>query len=129
MAIMRARCLLRASKSRWLAERFMRRPFARRAVKQHAQQRVVRRARGREGTRGSAACRALGETGASRGVRQSFTTLRAYDAIQRLGIPAVSVKPTQLGLDHSFNACELGLEALCQKGLASREPTLIDMEN
>jgi proline dehydrogenase len=127
---------LRASKSRWLAERFMRRPFARRAVKRFMP--------GEELTDALAAAKELaairigslitrlGETLTGElqadGVRDHY--LDAYDQIQRAALPTVvSVKPTQLGLDHSFDVCVKNLEALAAKATATGNQLWIDMED
>src|ERR1051325_6873939 len=103
---------LRASKSRWLAERFMRRPFARRAVKRFMPGEelsdALAAAKQLATTHLGSVITRLGETltGESQadGVRDHY--LGAFVQIQRAGLPAVvSVKPTQLGLDLSFDAC------------------------
>jgi len=111
--------LLRASRSRWLAERFMRRPFARRAVKRFMP--------GEELSDALAATKALapdrigviitrlGEalTGESQADAVRDHYLGAYDTIKHDHLPAViSVKPTQLGIDLSFEACLTNMERL-----------------
>jgi proline dehydrogenase len=128
--------LLAASKNRWLAERFMRRPFARRAVKRFMP--------GEELTDALAAARELiptklgttitrlGEslTGESQADAVRDHYLAAFDAIKRDNLPVVvSVKPTQLGLDLSFDACLSHLNALAAKAVETNSQLWIDMED
>lgn len=127
---------LRASRSRWLSERFMRRPFARRAVKRFMP--------GEHLTEALAAARVLAQakvgtiltrlgetlTGESQadGVRDHY--LYAFDQIRRDGLPSViSVKPTQLGLDLSYETCQEHLERLAQKAVETGSQLWIDMED
>ncbi len=127
---------LRASKSPWLAQRFMRRPFARRAVKRFMPGEelddALAAARQLTSVRVGSVITRLGETltGESQadGVRDHY--LEAYDRIQRGGLPAViSVKPTQLGLDLSFDACLDHLAALAARATATGSQLWIDMED
>ena len=127
---------LRASKSPWLAERFMRRPFARRAVKKfmpgeelgdalNAARELVPAHIGVVITR-------LGETltGESQADAVRDHYLGAFDTIARDKLPVVvSVKPTQLGLDHSFDACLAHLNTLAAKAVATGSQLWIDMED
>lgn len=56
--------------------------------------------------------------------------LHAFDEIQRGGLPTVvSVKPTQLGLDHSVEHCREHLEVLAKKAVATGSQLWIDMED
>lgn len=56
--------------------------------------------------------------------------LRFFDQILTRRLPAqVSVKPTQLGLDLSFNECEHNLVALAAKAEASGSALWLDMED
>jgi proline dehydrogenase len=135
MAIART-VFLRASRSRWLAERFMRRPFARRAVKRFMPGEelsdALAAAKDLAKARIGSVITRLGEalTGESQadGVRDHY--LAAYDEVRRLAIPAViSVKPTQLGIDLSFDACARHLEALAEKATATGNQLWIDMED
>jgi proline dehydrogenase len=135
MSIARS-AFLRASKSRWLAERFMRRPFARRAVKRFMPGEelsdALAAAKQLTATRLGSVITRLGETltGESQadGVRDHY--LGAYDQIQRLGLPAViSVKPTQMGLDLSFDSCLQNLAALASKAKSTGSQLWIDMED
>lgn len=127
---------LRASRSRWLSERFMRRPFAKRAVKRFMPGEQVADALG--AARALAKDRVgtiltrLGETltGESQadGVRDHY--LDAFEQIRQEGLPSViSVKPTQLGLDHSLEACQAHLETLAQKAVETGSQLWIDMED
>jgi proline dehydrogenase len=128
--------LLSASRSRWLAERFMRRPFAKRAVKRFMP--------GEELPDALAAARALvpanigciitrlGEslTGESQSDAVRDHYLLAFDTIKRDGLPVVvSVKPTQLGLDHSFDTCLAHLEVLAARAVETGSQLWIDMED
>ncbi len=128
--------LLRASKSRWLAEKLMRRTFAKRAVKRFMP--------GEELADALAAARALaperigviitrlgesltGEPQAD-AVRDHY--LEAFDTISRERLPVViSVKPTQLGLDHSFDGCLAHLSALAARAARANSQLWIDMED
>ena len=135
MAIAR-KAFLAASRNKWLAERFMRRPFARRAVRKFmpgeelsdalaAAKMLVNDRIGTIVTR-------LGETltGESQadGVRDHY--LGAFDEIARGSLPTViSVKPTQLGLDHSIDACREHLDVLARKAVSTGSQLWIDMED
>jgi proline dehydrogenase len=56
--------------------------------------------------------------------------LGAFDEIRRAGLPTVvSVKPTQLGLDLSAEACREHLEVLAQKAVSTGSQLWIDMED
>ena len=74
----------------------------------------------------------LGETltGESQadGVRDHY--LGAFDEIARGSLPTViSVKPTQLGLDHSIDACREHLDVLARKAVSTGSQLWIDMED
>lgn len=114
----------------------MRRPFARRAVRKFMP--------GEELADALAAAKALvpdrigtivtrlGETltGESQadGVRDHY--LGAFDEIRRNGLPTVvSVKPTQLGLDHSMDHCREHLDELARKAVETNSQLWIDMED
>ena len=128
--------LLRASKSHWLAHNVMRRPFAMRAVRKFMP--------GEELSDALAAAQGL----ASEGLGSVLTKLGenlndlseadqvrdhyldAYDQIKQHGLPSVvSVKPTQLGLDHSYDACVAHLEMLAAKAASVGSTLWIDMED
>jgi proline dehydrogenase len=130
------KAFLAASRSKWLAERFMRRPFARRAVRRFMP--------GEELSDALAAAKALapdrigtivtrlGETltGESQADAVRDHYLGAYDEIRRDGLPTVvSVKPTQLGLDHSPDACRQHLDVLARQAVATNSQLWIDMED
>lgn len=114
----------------------MRRPFARRAVRKFMP--------GEELSDALAAARALvparigtivtrlGETltGESQADAVRDHYLGAFDDIRRQGLPTVvSVKPTQLGLDHSIDACRQHLAALARKAVDTGSQLWIDMED
>lgn len=128
--------LLSASRNRWLAERFMRQPFAKRAVKRFMPGEELSDALGAAAELRAAGIGALitrlGEslTGESQadGVRDHY--LSAFDQIRSAGLLVrVSVKPTQLGLDHSFDGCLRHLEALAAKAAETGSELWIDMED
>ena len=135
MAIARS-AFLAASRNKWLAERFMRRPFARRAVRKFMPGEELADALG--ATRelvplgiGTIVTR-LGETltGESQADAVRDHYLDAYDQIHREKLPSViSVKPTQLGLDHSIDACRQHLDTLARKAVATNSQLWIDMED
>ena len=127
---------LRAARSRWLAEQFMRRAFARRAVARFMPGERLEDALGAARQLadvgiGSIVTR-LGEslTGESRPDEVCDHYLGAYDRIRRDGLPVVvSVKPTQLGLDRSYEICLGHLERLAQKAVETGSQLWIDMED
>lgn len=56
--------------------------------------------------------------------------LAAFDDIKQRGLPTViSVKPTQLGLDHSYETCQAHLEVLARKAVETNSQLWIDMED
>lgn len=56
--------------------------------------------------------------------------LSAFDEIRSRGLPVVvSVKPTQLGLDLSFDSCLANLLTLAEKAVATGSQLWIDMED
>jgi proline dehydrogenase len=127
---------LRASRNRWLAERFMRRPFARRAVRRFMPGEELSDALGAARTlanqRIGTIITRLGETltGESQADAVRDHYLAAYDEVSRLGLPCViSVKPTQLGLDHSGDVCARHIDALAAKAVATGSQLWIDMED
>lgn len=135
MAIAR-KAFLAASRNKWLAERFMRRPFARRAVQKFMP--------GEELSDALSAARNLAPDGIGTLVTRLGETLTgesqadtvrdhyldAFDEIRRQGLPTVvSVKPTQLGLDHSLDACREHLDVLARKAVSTNSQLWIDMED
>ena len=114
----------------------MRQPFARRAVRRFMPGEELSDALNAAGALsghgiGSLVTR-LGEslTGESQadGVRDHY--LAAFDAIKSRGLPTrVSVKPTQLGLDLSFDTCLRHMDALAAKAVETGNEFWIDMED
>jgi proline dehydrogenase len=135
MAIAR-KAFLAASRNKWLAERFMRRPFARRAVKKFMPGEELSDALGAAkalvNDRIGTIVTRLGETltGESQADAVRDHYLGAFEDIQRGGLPTViSVKPTQLGLDHSMDACRAHLDVLARKAVSTNSQLWIDMED
>lgn len=135
MSIARA-AFLRASRSKWLAERFMRQPFAKRAVKRFMPGEelgdALAAARELKGAGIGALITRLGETltgdSQSDAVRDHY--LAAFDQINAQGLGTrISVKPTQLGLDLSFESCLRHLETLAAKAVETGNELWIDMED
>lgn len=136
MAIARS-ILLRASRSQWLANSVMRRPFAKRAVKRFMPGEELSDALDAAATLGPSGLGTiltklgenLGSLAEADHVRDHY--LEAFDQIQRRGLvrSVVSVKPTQLGLDHSMDACAAHLEALAVKAESVGSILWIDMED
>ncbi|MFI5279575.1 MAG: proline dehydrogenase family protein [Gemmatimonadales bacterium] len=128
--------LLGASRSAWLREQMSRRAFARRAVKRFMPGEKVddaleaSAALSREGL--GAILTQLGENLTSLGeadaVRNHY--LGVLDTIKARGLPAeVSVKPTQLGLDLSAEACSANIDALAARANSGGGTLWIDMED
>jgi len=128
--------LLSASKNSWLEGQMSRRAFARRAVKRFMPGERVEDALD--------AARPLADAGLGSIVTQlgenltSLTDAEAvrdhylgvYDLIKARGLPSwPSVKPTQLGLDLSPEACLTHLLAIAQKAEATGSWVWIDMED
>jgi proline dehydrogenase len=128
--------LLRMSKSPWLANRVMRRPFAMRAVKRFmpgeelsdaldAAQSLAPQNLGTVLTKLGENLTAESEANA---VRDHY--LGVFDQIQSRKLNAhVSVKPTQLGLDFSQAHCADHLETLAQKAESTGTYFWLDMED
>jgi len=127
---------LRASRSHWLANNVMRRPFARRAVRKFMP--------GEELSDALAAAQGLAAEGLgtvltklgenidspadAEAVRDHY--LDGFDQIKARGLPSViSVKPTQLGLDLSIDACAAHVETLAVKAESVGSILWIDMED
>lgn len=128
--------LLRLSKSRWLAERVMNRPFARRAVKRFMPGEELGDALDASGAlaadRLGTVLTKLGENLTAQGeadaVRDHY--LDVFDQIAARGLDSqVSVKPTQLGLDFSESRCAEHLESLARKSDATGIYLWLDMED
>jgi len=135
MSIARS-ALLAASRSVWLREQMARRSFARRAVKRfmpgekvedalEASAELARFGLGAILTQLGENLTSLGEADA---VREHY--LGVLDAIGTRGLPAeVSVKPTQLGLDLSAEACLANIDVLAARANAAGSTLWIDMED
>ena len=128
--------LLRMSKSRWLADRVMTRSFARRAVKKFMPGETLEEALGAAAAlapdRLGSILTKLGENLTSPGEADAVRAhyLDVLDRIAARDLDAhVSVKPTQLGLDFSFDHCAEHMEALARKAEATRSIFWIDMED
>ena len=128
--------LLRASRSRWLADQMSRRAFARRAVRRFMP--------GEDISEALSACATLKAEGFGTVLTQlgeNLTTLAEADAVRDhyLGLfgqirsrdlPVhVSVKPTQLGLDLSADACAAHLLVLAGRAEATGSWLWLDMED
>lgn len=128
--------LLKLSKNRWLADRVMTRPFAKRAVKRFMP--------GEELADALDAAQALAPTGIgtvltklgenltaaseANAVRDHY--LGVFDQIKARKLNAhVSVKPTQLGLDFSPKDCAAHLAVLAQKAESVGTYFWLDMED
>jgi proline dehydrogenase len=128
--------LLAASRSRWLREQMARRAFARRAVRRFMPGEKVEDAleasAAISGEGLGAILTQLGENLTSLGeadaVRDHY--LGVLDTIKSRALPAeVSVKPTQLGLDLSAEACYANIDALAARANAGGATLWIDMED
>lgn len=128
--------LLRASRSRFLADNLMRRSFARRAVKRfmpgETLDAALDAAASLAGEGLGAVVTQLGENlttlAEAEAVRDHY--LGVIEAIERRNLPAwPSVKPTQLGLDLSSEACLANLTALAARAAAAHSLLWIDIED
>ncbi len=128
--------LLRLSKSRWLAERVMTRPFAKRAVKRFMPGEelddALAAAQSLTADRLGAVLTKLGENLTAESdadaVRDHY--LEVFEQVKARGLPAhVSVKPTQLGLDFSQQRCAEHLETLARAAEAAGVYFWLDMED
>ena len=71
---------------------------------------------------------AIARASEAESVRDHYLSL--FDYIRERALPAeVSVKPTQLGLDLSYDQCERHLHALAEKAGATRSALWLDMED
>lgn len=135
MPILRA-LLLRASRSPWLADRALRTPFTRRAVRRFMPGETLNEAL--DAAQELAAdgrtiiLTQLGENLArpeeAEGVRDHY--LDACDRIRARGFRAViSIKPTQLGIDFSLERCADHLDRVAERAAASGIGLQVDMED
>jgi len=136
MASLARRALLRLSKSDWLANHLMRRPFALRAVKKFMPGEELADALDAAAILAPAGLGALltklGENltaeSEAKAVRDHY--LDVFTQIKIRGLDAhVSVKPTQLGLDFSQRHCAEHLEILARKAEDTDTTLWLDMED
>ena len=128
--------LLRMSKSRWLSDKVMTRPFAKKAVKKFMPGEELSDALDAAGVlakdRLGTVLTKLGENLTSQNdadaVRDHYLDVIEQIATRKLN-GHVSVKPTQLGLDFSQTRCAAHLEVLAQKAEAHRVYFWLDMED
>jgi len=128
--------LLRASRSKWLAEQMTQRAFARRAVKKFMP--------GESAADALNAADALAKEGLGAIVTQlgeNLTSLTEADAVREhyLGVldtiasrkqaTVISIKPTQLGLDLSEEACYASAEVLAARAESYGKLLWVDMED
>lgn len=127
--------LLEASRSRWLADQFRKRAFARRAVRRFmpgedvgsALDAAVAFQREGLGTVFTALGERIERLEEAAAVRDHY--LELFDSIDRRGIPAhVSVKLTHLGLDIDREVCQENVGLLAAKAEQSGSYLWIDME-
>ncbi|MGE0552499.1 MAG: proline dehydrogenase family protein [Gemmatimonadales bacterium] len=128
--------LLRAADNDWLARQMSERAFARRAVRRFMPGETLEAALV---AAQSLAAQGLGTLLTQLGegltderqaaeVRDHY--LGAFDRIAHERLPtAVSIKPTQLGLDFSFDVCKRHLAALADRAEATGSRLWIDMED
>jgi proline dehydrogenase len=128
--------LLRMSKSRWLSEKVMTRPFARKAVKKFMPGEDLSDALNAAGAlaqdRLGTVLTKLGENLTAQSdadaVRDHYLDVIEQVAARKLNAH-VSVKPTQLGLDFSQERCAAHLETLAQKAESAGVYFWLDMED
>jgi proline dehydrogenase len=128
--------LLRMSKSRWLADRVMRRSFAMRAVKKfmpgEEASDALDAAQALAPLRIGTVLTKLGEnlTAETEAIAVRDHYLGVFDEIKaRKLIAHVSVKPTQLGLDFSQAHCAVHLDVLAQQADSTGTYLWLDMED
>jgi len=130
--------LLRASRSQWLARQMAERAFAKRAVRKfmpgedvtdaiEAAQRLSSEGLGAVLTQLGENLTSLGEAGI---VREHYLGVLDQIAARGLTASVISVKPTQLGLDLSLDACFEHLDVLAARAKSVGPGMLwIDMED
>lgn len=128
--------LLRMSKSRWLADKVMTRPFAKRAVKRFMPGEelsdALDAAQALAPAKIGSVLTKLGEnlTAESEATAVRDHYLGVFEQVKDRRLNAhVSVKPTQLGLDFSQRHCAEHLELLAQKAEATGTYLWLDMED
>lgn len=128
--------LLRMSRSPWLAERVMGRPFARRAVRRFmpgeeladALDAAARLAQDGLGSVLTQLGENLSSPAEADAVRDHYLDVLGRVAERRLDAH-VSVKPTQLGLDYSIDRCADQLETLAGRAETVGTTFWLDMED
>ena len=128
--------LLKMSRSRWLAERVMTRPFAKRAVKRFMPGEelsdALQASQALAGDRLGTIVTRLGENLTSPdeadAVRDHYLEVLGQIAERKLD-SHISVKPTQLGLDFSADRCASLMQALAARAEATGTIFWIDMED
>jgi proline dehydrogenase len=128
--------LLRASRSRFLADQLGRRRFIRRAVRRFMpgeELGAALEAAGRFASRGiGTVFTQLGENVTTRGEAEAVLDhyLGLLDRLRARALPAqVSVKLTHLGLDIDADACERAVRALAERAADAGSFVWIDMED
>jgi proline dehydrogenase len=135
MSVMR-KVLLAASTNAWLRERAMRRPFVRKSVSrfmpgEHVED-ALRAAAALEPQGVKTIFTHLGENLARVEEAHEVTThyLDVLDRIAAAGLNTqISVKPTQLGLDHDPELCQRNLDILIDRAIERDNFVWIDMES
>jgi proline dehydrogenase len=128
--------LLAASTNAWLRERAMRRPFVRKSVSrfmpgEHVED-ALKAAAALEPQGMKTIFTHLGENLARVEEAQEVTAhyLDVLDRIAAAGLNTqISVKPTQLGLDHDPDLCQRNLDILIDRAIARDNFVWIDMES
>jgi len=128
--------LLKAADSRWLADQVTRRSFTRRAARRflpgEALDAALDAARDFSTRRIGTVITQLGENVTTPAdaiaVREHYLDVIGQIADRQLP-SQVSVKPTHIGLDISFDACLAHLQALAERAAATGQPLWIDMED
>jgi proline dehydrogenase len=127
--------LLRASKSQWLADQVTHRTFTRRAVRRFMPgerlEDAIAAGRALAGDRLGVVLTQLGEelTSLAEAEQVRDHYLGVFDQIRAAGLTGhVSVKPTQLGLNLSPDACEQHLFTLAAKSDTTGIDLYVDME-
>jgi proline dehydrogenase len=132
MSVLRS-VLLAGSENRWLRERAVRYPFARRAVRRFMPGETADEALAAARALGvGAVLTRLGENLKDAGEAAQVTAhyLDVLDRIHREKLDVeISVKPTQLGLDFSREECESHLRELATRAKAVENWVWVDMES
>jgi proline dehydrogenase len=128
--------LLAASRSAWLRDRVTRARFARRAVRKFMPGETLEAALDAAGP-----LAAQGITSVITKLGENLAALADADAVREHYIGAIaeiarrrldcwaSVKPTQLGLDHSLDTCVANLDALAAAAKRAGQMLWVDMED